>query len=80
MEDLKATYAQAASLARRAETIEQEAEIWQNMVKYAEGAMNDLGLHNLALEYRDAANERLSLVNEALKHGRRISLPRRGIA
>lgn len=77
---LKQTYAQAALLAQRADTLDQEAEVWQNMVEYAQGVMNTLEqlkdtypdcgtpeLCNLALDYRNAATERLSLVNEAIQ-------------
>lgn len=77
---LKQTYALAALLAKRSATPGQEAEIWQNMLEYAKGVMNALQqlketypqcgtpeLHSLALDYWNAASERLSLVNESIQ-------------
>ena len=77
---LKNTYKLAALLAKRSETPEQEAEIWQDMRKYSEAvisALNELkdtypqcgtpGLYNLALDYRIAADARLSRIKESIQ-------------
>lgn len=75
---LKQTYKCAALTAKRAETLEEEAEVWRIMSEFAESLVVALGdpkdanpdcgtpeLSNLALAYRQAALERLGLLTES---------------
>jgi hypothetical protein len=77
---LKQTYKAAALMARRADTPEQEAEVWRRMQEFAGAVIDALKqltevypncgtpeLYNLALDYRLAADKRLTNTNEAIQ-------------
>jgi len=77
---LKQTYKAAALMARRTDTLEEEAEVWRRMQEFA-GAVVDVlkqltevfpncgtpELYNLALDYRLAADKRLANISESLQ-------------
>ena len=77
---LKQTYKAAALMAKRTDTPAQERAVWQRMREFADvviGALQHLKdlypkcgtpeLYNLALDYRLAADKRLSLTNESIQ-------------
>jgi len=77
---LKPIYKAAALMARRTDTAEQEASVWRDMRTYSEAVTNALTelketypgcgtpeLHKLALDYWNAADKRLALINESIR-------------
>ena len=80
---LKQAYKAAALMARRTDTPEQEAEVWQRMQELAGVVIDTLKqltevfpncgtseLYNLALDYRLAADKRLANISESIQcHG-----------
>ena len=77
---LKQTYKAAALLAKRTDTPEQEGAVWRRMREFADVVIEALKqlkdlypscgtpeLYNLALDYRLAADKRLSLTNESIQ-------------
>ena len=77
---LKHTYKEAALMARRSESLAQEAEVWQAMSEFADAVMEALKqlkvtypncgtpeLYDLALDYKLAAEKRHALTIESIK-------------
>ena len=77
---LKVAYKMAVIAAKRAETLEQEAQAWQIMGEIADSVIRILEslkdkfprcgtreLYDLALDYKLAADKRFALTNEAIE-------------